>query len=65
MPLFGDQPYHAVRVAVSGAGLASSIDEIGKRVEQVLPNETYRTTAGRMADEMRTFPPADEFFTSY
>ena len=65
VPLFGDQPYHAVRVAVSGAGLASSIDEIGKRVEQVLANESYRTTARRMADEMRAFPPVDEFFTSY
>jgi UDP:flavonoid glycosyltransferase YjiC (YdhE family) len=65
VPLFGDQPYHAVRVAASGAGVASSLDRIGWSVEHVLATESYRVAVRRMADEMRTFPPVDDFFASY
>ncbi len=36
VPLFGDQPYNAVRVAVAGAGVVASADEIRARVELVL-----------------------------
>jgi UDP:flavonoid glycosyltransferase YjiC (YdhE family) len=65
VPLFGDQPYHAVRVAVSGAGVASSIDQIAERVALVLATDGYRATARRMADEMRAFEPVDDLFASY
>lgn len=65
VPLFGDQPSNAVRIAASGAGVAASIDRIGERVRLVLDRAAYRTTARAMADEMRTFPPVDDFFASY
>ena len=62
VPLFGDQPSNAVRVAVSGAGVASSVDQIGERVRLVLDEGRYRETARALADEMRAFPPVDDFF---
>jgi hypothetical protein len=65
VPLFGDQPYHAVRVAVSGAGVPSSIDQIAERVSLVLATDGYRAAARRMADEMRAFAPVEELFASY
>jgi UDP:flavonoid glycosyltransferase YjiC (YdhE family) len=65
VPLFGDQPYQAVRVAVSGAGVPSSMDQIAERVELVVSTDAYRTAVRRMADEMRAFPPVDDFFASY
>ena len=65
VPLFGDQPHNAVRVAVSGAGVASSIDQIGERIRLVLDGERYRSTARAMAGEMRSYPQVDDFFASY
>jgi len=65
VPLFGDQPYHAVRVAASGAGVPSSIDQIAERVNRVLSTDSYRDAARRMSDDMRAFPPVDDFFASY
>ena len=65
VPLFGDQPAHAVRVAVSGAGVPSSLDQLAERVKLVLSTDSYRTAVRRMADEMRAFPPVDDFFASY
>ena len=65
VPLFGDQPYNAARVAVSGAGLATSIDEIGEHIRLVLDRESFRATARAMANEMRSFPSVDAFFAGY
>ena len=65
VPLFGDQPFNAVRVAVSGAGVASSVDQIGERIRLVLDEGRYRETARAMADAMRAHPPVDDFFAGY
>ena len=65
VPLFGDQPFNAVRVAVSGAGVAASIDQIGQRIRLLLDDERYRETARAMADAMRAHPPVDDFFAGY
>lgn len=65
VPLFGDQPSNAVRVAVSGAGVASSVDQIAERIRLVLDDGRYRDTARALAEAMRAHPPVDEFFASY
>lgn len=65
VPLFGDQPTNAARIAVSGAGVASSIDQIGDRIRLVLDGDGYRTTARVLADEMRAYPPVEDFFVDY
>jgi hypothetical protein len=65
VPLFGDQPHNAVRVAVSGAGVVSSVDQIGERIRLVLDDDRYRATARALAEEMRAHPPVDEFFDGY
>ena len=65
VPLFGDQPSNAVRVAVSGAGVGASIDQIGERIRLVLDDGSYRDTARAMAEAMRSHPPVDEFFAGY
>lgn len=65
VPLFGDQPQNAVRVAVSGAGVAAAVDQIGERIRLVLDDERYRDTARAMAEAMRAHPPVDEFFADY
>ena len=65
VPLFGDQPFNAARIAVSGAGVASSIDQIGQRIRLVLDGAGYRVTARALADEMRAHPPVDDFFADY
>jgi UDP:flavonoid glycosyltransferase YjiC (YdhE family) len=62
VPLFGDQPFNAARVAVAGAGVVASVDEIGRRLELVLEHDRYRATAARIADEMRSLPPVDSAF---
>jgi UDP:flavonoid glycosyltransferase YjiC (YdhE family) len=59
VPLFGDQPLNAVRVAVSRAGVVAPIDGIGPAVERVLADESYRQTSERIAAEMRALPPVD------
>jgi UDP:flavonoid glycosyltransferase YjiC (YdhE family) len=65
VPLFGDQPYNGIRVAVSGAGVVASVDQIGERIRLVLEDESYRAAARAMADEMRGFPPVDDLFAGY
>lgn len=65
VPLFGDQPSNAVRIAVAGAGVASSIDQIGDRIRLVLGESRFREKAGALADEMRSYPPIDDFFADY
>jgi Erythromycin biosynthesis protein CIII-like, C-terminal domain/Erythromycin biosynthesis protein CIII-like, N-terminal domain len=65
VPLFGDQPYNATRVAVAGAGLVTHLDGIRDAVELVLADTSYRDVARRAADEMRSLPPVDEFLAPY
>jgi UDP:flavonoid glycosyltransferase YjiC (YdhE family) len=65
VPLFGDQPFNAGAIAASGAGVASSLDQIGQRLRLVLEDERYRTTARALADEMRSHPSVNEFFSRY
>jgi Erythromycin biosynthesis protein CIII-like, C-terminal domain/Erythromycin biosynthesis protein CIII-like, N-terminal domain len=60
-PLFADQPFNAARVAVVGAGVVSSLDEIRPSVERVLADGAFRTAALRIADEMRRQRPIDDF----
>jgi UDP:flavonoid glycosyltransferase YjiC (YdhE family) len=61
VPLFGDQPYNAIRVAVAGPGVVAPVDSIGPRIELVLANDGYRAVVRRVADEMRALPPVDGF----
>jgi UDP:flavonoid glycosyltransferase YjiC (YdhE family) len=63
VPLFGDQPQNAVRVAAAGAGVVASVAGIRAAVERVLGDDSYRTTARRIADEMRSLPPVDDFYS--
>ena len=65
VPLFGDQPSNAVRIAVSGAGIGSSVDQIGERIRLVLDDDRYRDAARAMAEEMRSYPQVDDFFAGY
>jgi UDP:flavonoid glycosyltransferase YjiC (YdhE family) len=64
VPLFGDQPSNAVRVAVAGAGVVAAFDRIRESIELVLANDGYRAEARRVADEMRRLPPVDGFLSS-
>jgi hypothetical protein len=61
VPLFADQPHNAVRVAAEGAAVVSTLDEIGRGVERVLADGSYRAAAERLATEMRAQPPVDDF----
>jgi UDP:flavonoid glycosyltransferase YjiC (YdhE family) len=61
VPLFGDQPTNAVRVAAAGAGVVATIDGIGRAIERVLERDEYRAAAARIADEMRALPPVEAF----
>ncbi len=63
VPLFGDQPSNAVRIAVSGAGVASSVDQIAARLQLVLDDVRFRDTARAMAEEMRSYPPVEAFYS--
>ena len=65
VPLFGDQPSNAVRIAVAGAGVASSVEQIGERIRLVLEEDRFRVTARALAAEMRSYPPVDDFFAGY
>jgi hypothetical protein len=60
-PLFADQPYNAVAVAVAGAGLVAAVDEIGAGLERVLADGRFRSSAHRVADEMRRLPEVAAF----
>ena len=61
VPLFGDQPANAVRVAVAGAGVVATFDGIREGIELVLEKDAYRAMARRVAAEMRALPAVDEF----
>ena len=61
VPLFADQPANAARIAIAGAGVAASIDGIGAAIEHVLADDSYRSAARRVADEMRRLASVDEF----
>jgi UDP:flavonoid glycosyltransferase YjiC (YdhE family) len=65
VPLFGDQPQNAVRVAVAGAGVVATIDGIGAGIELVLQHDGYRAAARRIADEMRGLTPVDAAFEAF
>jgi hypothetical protein len=65
VPLFGDQPFNAVRVAVAGAGVATHLDGIREAVELVLADGSYGAASRRAADQMRALPPVDAFLTPY
>jgi UDP:flavonoid glycosyltransferase YjiC (YdhE family) len=64
LPLFADQPYNAERIAALGAGIAlehgpQGVAELADAVEVTLDDASYRTTAARVAAEVRTLPPVD------
>ncbi|CAN5744695.1 hypothetical protein BH18ACT13_BH18ACT13_02830 [soil metagenome] len=61
VPLFGDQPTNAVRVAVAGAGVVASFEGIRAGLELVLENDNYREASRRISEEMRALPPVDGF----
>jgi UDP:flavonoid glycosyltransferase YjiC (YdhE family) len=65
VPLFGDQPSNAVRVASVGAGVVASLDGIRAAIERVLADDAYRGGAERVAEEMRRLPPVDDFLRDY
>jgi UDP-glucoronosyl and UDP-glucosyl transferase len=58
VPLFGDQPQNAGRVAAAGAGVVATTDGIRASIERVLEHDGYRAAARRIAEEMRGLPPA-------
>jgi UDP:flavonoid glycosyltransferase YjiC (YdhE family) len=61
VPLFGDQPFNASRVAIAGAGVVASLDGIRTAVELVLEDPAYRAAAQRASEEMRALPAVDTF----
>ena len=61
VPLFGDQPMNAARVAVAGSGVVAAIDGIGEAIDLVLRRDDFAATARQIVDEMRTYPPIDSF----
>jgi len=64
VPLFGDQPTNAVRVAVAGAGGVASFEGIRAGLELVLENDSYREASRRISEEMRALPLVDGFLHS-
>jgi len=61
VPLFADQPFNAIRITATGAGLHATVDEIGTRLERVLADPAYRKGAERLAAELRSLPPVERF----
>lgn len=61
VPLFADQPWNAARTAVVGAGVVAPMDGIRAGIERVLADGSYRAAAGRVADELRGYPPVDDY----
>jgi len=65
VPLFADQPWNAERVDAVGAGLAlgggpqAAIAGLRKAVVRLTGDPSYRSTAQRIATEMRALPPVD------
>jgi UDP:flavonoid glycosyltransferase YjiC (YdhE family) len=64
-PLFADQPHNAARLAEIGAGLAMPTvamkpAELRAALTRVLQEESFRTTARRLAQDMASLPLLDE-----
>jgi UDP:flavonoid glycosyltransferase YjiC (YdhE family) len=64
MPLFGDQPYNAERIAAIGAGIAleggpEAIAGLRDAVSRLLVDPAYRANAARAADEISALPTVD------
>jgi UDP:flavonoid glycosyltransferase YjiC (YdhE family) len=64
VPLFADQPWNAERVDAVGAGIAldggpSAIAGLRDAVVRLTGDPGYRSTAQRIAAEMRALPPVD------
>jgi len=64
VPLFGNQPTNAVRVAAAGAGVVASFDGIRGGLELILENDRYREASRRISEEMRALPAIDGFLAS-
>jgi UDP:flavonoid glycosyltransferase YjiC (YdhE family) len=65
VPLFADQPWNAERVDAVGAGIAldggpeAAIAGLREAVVRLTGDPGYRSTAQRVAAEMRALPPVD------
>jgi MGT family glycosyltransferase len=65
VPLFADQPWNAERVEALGAGIAldggpdEAIGRLRDAVVRITGDPGYRSTAQRVAAEMRALPPVD------
>jgi UDP:flavonoid glycosyltransferase YjiC (YdhE family) len=65
VPLFADQPWNAERVDALGAGIAldggpdAAIARLRDAVVRITGDPSYRSTAQRIAAEMRALPPVD------
>ncbi len=61
VPLFADQPWNAARTAAAGAGVVASIHDIRSGIDRVLGDDSYRLASRAISDELRRYPPVDEF----
>jgi UDP:flavonoid glycosyltransferase YjiC (YdhE family) len=65
VPLFADQPWNAERVDAVGAGIAlrggpeAAIAGLREAVVRLVGDPSYRSSAQRVAAEMRALPPVD------
>lgn len=64
-PLFADQPGNADRIAAVGAGLAmprgsASASDVRHALSRVLEDGSFRTAAGRIAQDIAALRPVDE-----
>ncbi|MBA3375442.1 MAG: hypothetical protein H0U00_06455 [Actinobacteria bacterium] len=64
VPLFGDQPDNAVRVAAAGAGVVVAMDGIRAGLDLVLEKTSYRDASNRISVEMGALPAVDGFLES-
>ncbi|MDQ3379010.1 MAG: hypothetical protein M3546_01640 [Actinomycetota bacterium] len=64
VPLFGDQPANAIRVAAAGAGVVAPFEGIRAGLELVLEDDSYREASRRISDEMCALPAIDGFLAS-
>jgi UDP:flavonoid glycosyltransferase YjiC (YdhE family) len=62
VPLFGDQPHNAAKIAESGAGVSvevpHGIGDIPAALTAVLEDPAYGAAARRIADELANLPTA-------
>jgi UDP:flavonoid glycosyltransferase YjiC (YdhE family) len=64
LPLFADQPWNAERVDALGAGIdlgggPAGIAGLREAVVRLTGDPSYRSSAQRIAAEMRALPPVD------